>query len=176
MSALKNIFAGCAVILICAALTGCSVTPKTVDQFINNYNREIRNAMEWHVSKNLVNNCAAKCSIGQTNVIVRRKNCVFREEMVTFNGNESGGNFAGSLEINFRFHESIPASEIFAMIDAAIIAVGDDYKSVESMFGILKDGHYNIRGGYQKRIKYGSKEYELTWLGEYIVLDIKIPK
>ena len=77
----------------------------------------------------------------------------------------------------FQFSERfVSAKVMFGMIDAAIMAVGDDYKKVDEALGILNGINYNINGGYQKDITLNGKEYLIEWVGDSINFMIIISK
>ena len=162
----QKIFKACGiavVLFIILAALGSS-TPKTVDQFIKNYNNELKDAMTRHVDKQAVDSFVKKCSLnGYT------KN--FNGVNATFTGYEEP-----KLTLVFQFAESTSASEVFGMIDAAILAVGDDYKKVDESLGILNETNYNINGGYQKDITVNGKEYLIEWVEDSINFMIIILK
>ena len=153
----KKIFImSCALIFLSVILTGCSLTPRTVDQFITNYNREIGNAMKHHVEERELDSYVTRCSLNPGSK-------TFKGVQATFKG-------YGEPKLAFMFHfdEDISAKELFGMIDAAILAVGDDDKEVDTALGILKGTNYNINGGYQNNITFNGKEYFIEWVGGYI--------
>ena len=164
-------------ILICVLTAGCILTPKTVAGFVNIYNHEIENALEWQVDEDFVQSYVASCSIENLQSdnygLYNSRKCVFHEGMVQFSGVEP---FDGGVIVEFRFHESISSSEIFAMINATILAAGDDYKKVGNKFGYLKETYYNLPGGFNKEITFDDKEYLLAWIDDYIIFRITIPK
>lgn len=162
----QKIFKACGiavVLFIILAVLGSS-TPRTVDQFVRNYNSEIKDAMTRHVDKQAVDHFAKRCSL--------------KASGKGFNG--VSATFAGYNEpkpaFMFKFAESASADEVFGMIDAAIEAVGDDYKKVDEALGILNGINYNIKGGYQKDITVNGKEYLIDWVGDTINFMIIILK
>lgn len=152
----QKIFKACGVavvlFIILAALS--SSTPRTIDQFIRNYNSEIKDAMSRHVDKQAVDHFAKRCSFNGRNL---------NGVNATFNGYEEP-----KPAFSFQFAESASADEVFGMIDAAIEAVGDDYRKVDEALGILSGTEYNIKGGYQKDITVNGKEYLIDWVGDTI--------
>ena len=151
------------VLLIMLAALGNS-TPVTPNQFIKNYNNEIRDSMNRHVDGKDVNSYVRRCSINE----------------YTKNFNGVRANFTGYSEpkpaFMFQFSEDVSADELFGIIDAAILAVGDDYKKVDETLGILKGTNYNIKAGYQNDITLNGKEYLLEWVGGSINFIIIITK
>ena len=162
----QKIFKACGVavvLFIILAALGSS-TPRTVDQFVRNYNSEIKDAMTRHVDKQAVNHFAKRCSFNPSGR-------GFNGVNATFDGyNEPKPAFM------FKFAESASADEVFGMIDAAIEAVGDDYRKVDEALGILSGTEYNIKGGYQKDITVNGKNYLIEWVGETINFMIIISK
>lgn len=162
----QKIFKACGVavvLFIILAALGSS-TPRTVDQFVRNYNSEIKDAMTRHVDKQAVDHFAKRCSFNPSGR-------GFNGVNATFDGyNEPKPAFM------FKFAESASADEVFGMIDAAIEAVGDDYKKVDEALGILSGTEYNIKGGYQKDITVNGKEYIIEWVGDTINFMIIILK
>ena len=154
----RKIFKACGVavvLFIILAALGTS-TPRTVNQFVRNYNSEIKDAMTRHVDKQAVDRFAKRCSLNASGK-------GFNGVNATFDGyNEPKPAFM------FKFAESASPAEVFGMIDAAIEAVGDDYRKVDEALGILKGTEYNINGGYQKDITINGKEYLIGWIGETI--------
>lgn len=159
----------CLSLLLSAVITGCSMTPGTVDNFITNYNNEIRNAMKNHFSSEKSADSAAR-------------NCSLNGYTESFNG--VNASFTGyeepRLTLIFRFSENLSADEVFGMIDAAIMAVGDDCEKVGKALGILYNSnnvnYYNVKGGYQKDITLNGKEYLIEWVGDSINFMIIILK
>lgn len=151
------------VLLVMLAALGNS-TPRTPGQFIKNYNNAIRNSMNRHVAGKDVDSYVRRCSINE----------------YTKNFNGVRANFTGYAEpkpaFMFEFAEDVSADEVFGIIDAAIEAVGDDYKKVDEALGILKGTNYNIRNGYQNDITLNGKEYLLEWVGGSIHFIIVITK
>ena len=159
----------CLSLLLSAVITGCSMTPGTVDNFITNYNNEIRNAMKNHFSsEKSADSAARKCSLnGYTKS--------FNGVNASFTGYEEP-----RLTLIFRFAENLSADEVFGMIDAAILAAGDDCEKVGKALGILYNSnnvnYYNVKGGYQKDITLNGKEYSIEWVGDSINFMIIILK
>ena len=159
----------CLSLLLSAVITGCSMTPRTVDNFITNYNNEIRNAMKNHYSSDKSADSATR-------------NCSLNGYTKSFNG--VNATFTGyeepKLTLVFQFAENLSADEVFGMIDAAIMAVGDDCEEVGKALGILYNAnnmnYYNVKDGYQKDITFNDKEYLIEWVGGSINFMIIILK
>ena len=169
MAKRKIFVLSCLLLFLSAIMTGCSMTPRTVDNFITNYNNEIRNAMKNHFSSEKSADSAAR-------------NCSLNGYTKSFNG--VNASFTGyeepKLTLVFQFAENLSADEVFGMIDAAIMAVGDDCEEVGKALGILYNAnnvnYYNVEGGYQKDITFNSKEYLIEWVDETINFMIIISK
>ena len=164
MSKKKIALAVCGVLVLLLIMAGGS-TPKTVDQFIRNYNSEIKAALRHQdISEGDLDFYAKRCALnGYTKS--------FNGVNATFTGYEEP-----KLTVIFQFAQDVSAKELFGMIDAAISAVGDDYKKVDKALGILNGIDYNINGGYQKDITVNDKEYLIEWVGDSINFMIIILK
>ena len=106
------------------------------------------------------------------------KRCALNGYTKSFNG--VNATFTGyeepKLTVIFQFAQDVSAKELFGMIDAAISAVGDDYKEVCKALKIFNGIDYKVDGGYQKNVTINGKEYLIEWVGEYISFMIILPK
>lgn len=142
-----------------------SFTPKTVNQFVNNYNREIKDtAGSRDVS-------VAQCSLYTFDDYGIAKGSLFNGKVV-FEGTDHNQSFS----VVFIFNEDLSPHVVFAMIEAAIAASGEDYQKVCRALDILSDSEYKIRGGQRSKTRSNGKEYSLVWTEDSIFFRIDIPK
>ena len=142
-------------------------TPKTVDQFISNYNSEIKNT-----ARN--DSIAKSCSLN--NVVTNlngSKMKSFFDDSIAFMTYDHSNSF--SVVFNF-VKESVSADVLFPMIEVAILASGDNPNEVMKNLGVLNGDRYNIPGTYEKKISFNSKEYSLMSVDEYIIFSIEMSK
>ncbi len=165
MSNRKFLIVSCVAILLCITMTSCGIVkPKTANQFIDRYNREIFDALKRHLLESEAKDFVERCSL-----IYNRG---FDYELAEFSFRES----ETETKVYFAFHETISEGAIFAMIEAAILAAGDDYEKVSQRLGILSGNKYSIKGGDDKTIGFDDNTYSVKWPNEYVIFSIFIPK
>lgn len=157
---------GVALLLFIMLAAAGGSTPKTVDQFIANYNREIKNTLG---NESLVRTCSL-------NNVVTNFSAAKMQEMSNGNVAFMGTEHPESLSIGFSFSHSTSPDVVFPVMEAAILASGEDCNNVTTKLGILNGNRYNIPGGYQKDIQLNGKRYSLMSVEEFIMLSINIPK
>lgn len=150
-------------VVCCAAILALMMfisnpTAKTIDQFIMYYNREIENtAKDRNVS-------AADCLLKnvQHNSILYGTEAKkeFFSGKIAFLGND----YKEALSLGFAFDESVSSEVIFSVIEAAILASGEDYDKVARSLGILSGDKYSIRGGDEKVTTFNGKKYSVHWV------------
>lgn len=154
-------------------------TPKTAEQFIERYNKEIKRTAgevvenKYHGQSKLVENCTLNdIKIGQG----CKYQTLFKESIYFSVYDESQGrNFNNQpMHISFSLYESAPVDAVFAIIEATIAAVGDDEKKVTQALGILAGNHYNIPYNYNKKINFNNKEYYIIPFDRGIVFSVTI--
>ena len=170
------IFSGVMLLLIMLAVSvGSTPTPKTVDQFISNYNNEIKNTAGKRVEKyggysTLTSRCTLK-NIESMNGI--------KMALIYDSSGESAfmsHNNANSFDVGFTLNKDISSDAIFSIIEAAILAAGDNDNEVANKLGILSGNQYHIPGEYQREISLNGKKYSLASFDNHIILLVVIPK
>ena len=124
------VFAG----LILITATFGNSTPKTLDQFIEQYNSEIKRTAK----DSTLDNLAAECTLDKNNFQWNDagKTQTFFYDSIYFSGWDSSvdrmsDNPGGApVFAQFIFYHDPPASAVFAVIRAAISAAGDDDETV----------------------------------------------
>lgn len=165
MSKKKIALIVCVGLVLLLIISG-SLPPKTVNQFISNYNREIKNATS---SRNI---SVANCSLDNIyNDYGIAKGSIFNGNVI-FEGNEYEKSFA----VMFIFNETMPSEAIFAMIEAAIAASGEEYNKVCKAMGILSGNQYEIRGEQRAKTHLNGKDYSIVWADDNILLRIEFNK
>ena len=153
--------------------------PKTAEQFIERYNKEIKRTAgevvenKYHGQSKLIENCTLNdIKIGQG----CKYQTLFKKSIYFSVYDESQGrNFnTQPIHISFSFYESAPVDAVFAIIEATIAAVGDDEKKVAQALGILAGNHYNISYNYNKKINFNNKEYYIMPFARGIVFSVTI--
>ena len=81
-----------------------------------------------------------------------------------------------SFDVNFAMNKSISSDAIFSIIEAAILAAGDDYNDVTKSLGILSGNKYNIPAEFNKEISFNKKKYKLGSMGDFIFFSVVISK
>ena len=162
MSKGKIITAVCCVAILALIMFINTPTAKTLNQFIIYYNREIENTTSGRnvfVSDCLLNEYGGN-----------------RQEL--FNGNVAfmGQDNKEYLSLGFAFDESVSSDVIFSIIDAAILASGEDCDNVAKSLGILSGNKYSIRGGDEKKTTFNGKNYSVHWVDEGIFFVIEMKK
>ena len=175
----KNGLIFCGVLLLLIILAVCSAgssTPKTVDQFIRNYNEKIKTVTASRVSDTNSGGYYAflkRCSINNVETAVNGS------KMAVLYG-ERGGfisyDYPKSFNVGFALSKDISSDGIFSIIEAAILAAGDDYDSVMKSLGTWQGNKYTIPGEYDRKTTVKNKTYALASIDEYILLNITIPK
>ena len=167
MSKGKIIAAGCCVaILVLMLMIGS--TPKTIEQFIDYYNKEIKNTAG---TRNLI-----VSDLTLNNVTYNPYRDAKVKELLGGDMLFAGYDHASSIYVIICFNESVSAEKIFAVIEAAILASGEDYDKVAKSLGILTGTKYHINGGDNKETAFNKKTYSLFWVEDAITFTIDIPK
>ena len=165
----KKILIGVSVVIVLIMIIAAAggSTPKTVDQFITNYNNEIKNTARNE-------SLAKSCSLN--NVFTNPNG----SKMKSFSGDSIAFmtyDHSDSFSVNFNFvKESAATDAVFSMIEAAILASGDNPNEVMKNLGVLSGDRYNIPAQYEKNISLNSKEYALMSVDEYILFSINMSK
>ena len=81
-----------------------------------------------------------------------------------------------SFDVTFAMNKSISSDAIFSIIEAAILATGDDYNDVTKSLGILSGNQYNIPAEFNKEISFNKKKYKLGSMGDFIFFSVVITK
>lgn len=163
------------VFLIMLAMASGTSTPKTIDRFINNYNKEIKETLAARVGKNTegYGRFVSICTIsGNAADIGGMKMQELYRGSAVFMTMENNSSF----QVQFAFKPEIPADALFPMIEAATLAAGDDYKKVFKNIGILKDNGYNIHHDTKYETDFSGKHYSFIWFDDGFSLVIFIPK
>ena len=149
--------------------------PKTVSQFITNYNNRIKETLANRIGERAegygryVNICTISGNAADVGGMKMRE--LYRGEAV-FMTMENNSIF----QVQFAFQPQIPADALFPMIEAATLAAGDDYKEVFKKMGILTSKGYNIRHASEYETDFGVNHYSFVWADDAFSLVIVIPK
>ena len=172
MSKKKIALAVCGVLVLLLIMAGNS-TPKTVGQFVSNYNREIQKIVDAREEGSGKGVLIGRCSINNLETAINGS------KVAAICG-ESGGfvsyDYQKSFTVGFALSKSIPSKNIFLVIEAAILAAGDDYNSVMKSLGVMSGNQYSIPGEYNKEITFNKNNYFLTSVDDMILLNISIQK
>ena len=162
---------GIVLLMMLAAASGTS-TPKTIDQFINNYNKGLEKVIASRFKrayKTVVDTCLI-------NKVVTNVNGIKMQEIYVGDVAFMGRDYDKSFTASFAFNKKVDSKVIFSIIEAAILAAGDDYNSVMKSLGIMSGNQYSIPGEYNKEITFNKNKYFLTSIDDMILLNISIPK
>ena len=170
----QKIILSCLLILLSAVMTGCgSSVPKSVDAFITSCNKAIKDIVEARMEGPGKGVAIGTCSINNVETAVNGS------KMAAL-CNEKGGfisyDYPKSFTVGFALSKNISSNNIFLILEAAIIAAGDDYNSVMKSLGVVNGNHYSIPGEYNKEITFNNKKYFLTSVDDMILLNISIQK
>lgn len=163
------------VLLTMLAACGGNTKPKTVSQFITNYNNEIKETLANRIGKNeksyrhFLNMCTISDNAADVGGMKMRE---LYEGDAVFMTMENNSMF----QVQFSFKPNIPTDSLFPMMEAATLAAGDDYKEVFKKMGILTGKGYNIRHSSEYETDFGGNHYSFVWVDEAFSLVIAIPK
>ena len=161
-------------------------TPDTVDKFVKRYNTEIKRTAGAIVQNkyNGMSYLVENCTLGKLYYTDGGKGQDLFSGNVFFSGfdksisrryTDNSENHAVPLSIQFDFLSDAPAEAVFAIIEAAIAAAGDDEEKVAKRLGILNGNQYSIPYNYQSKITFNGKEYLISSSEGYINFLITIP-
>lgn len=162
-------------------------TPKTVDQFINQYNTEIKRTAgkildeKYRGQGMLIEYCTLNnVKIGEDGKYQTLYDSIY------FAGYDSFAVRAANphkfdpddqpIYINFTFYpDSAPVNAIVAIIGATISAAGDDEKKVTQALGITRENDYAVPYNYRREVFFNDKEYLINSSeGYYIIFSVLI--
>lgn len=161
-------------------------TPDTVDKFVKRYNTEIKRTAgaivqnKYNGMSYLVENCTLGklyYTDGGKGQDLFSRNVFFSrfDKSISRRYTDNSENHAVPLSIQFSFLSDAPAEAVFAIIEAAIAAAGDDEEKVAKRLGILNGNQYSIPYNYQSKITFNGKEYLISSSEGYINFLITIP-
>ncbi|MBQ6296512.1 MAG: hypothetical protein IJK81_02240 [Selenomonadaceae bacterium] len=163
---------GIVLLIMLAAASGTS-TPKNIGQFISNYNKEIQKVADKRAEGPGKGVLIGRCSINNLETAINGSK-------VAAICNENGGfvsyDYQKSFTVGFALSKSISSNLIFSIIEAAILASGDDYNSVMKSLGVMSGNQYSIPGEYNREITFNKNKYFLTSVDDMILLNISIQK
>lgn len=154
-------------------------TPKTVDEFVKQYNIEIQRTAgkiledKYRGQGMLVEYCTLD------NVVAAEgyKYKSLYKDSIYFLGFDAGSRHRDldehSIEIDFNFYDA-PANAVVAIIGAAISAAGDDEEQVTRALKISKENNYAIPYGYNKTVLVDNKEYSVAYFDSGFNFSVKI--
>ena len=164
---------GVAVVLFIILAALGNSTPKTVDAFITNYNKAIKDTVEARMEGPGKGVAIGICSINNVETAVNgSKIAVLCNELGGFGSFDNPKSFS----VGFALSKDISSNNIFLILEAAIEAAGDDYNSVMKSLGVANGNRYSIPGEYNKEITFNKKKYFLTSADDMILINISIPK
>lgn len=172
----KKILIGLGIVIVLLTMLAASSgsTPKTIDQFISNYNNEIKKTAGARAEGPGKGVLIGRCSIHDLETAINGS------KMAQIYG-EKGGfvsyDYTKSFTVGFALSKTIPSEAIFSVIEAAIAAAGDDYNSVMKSLGVLSGNQYNIPAEYNREIEFNRKKYALNSFDDMILFNVvSIPK
>lgn len=151
-------------------------TPKTVDQFVKQYNEEIRAAVKRNMPQNSVERYIRECLLNNVSDRGRGRKyqSINQAFFDTYESNEL-------VIVSFMFYENVNPDILFSVIEASIAAVGDDYETVATSLGIFNNNRYVIPSEYKRTIELQDKTYLIDrgysrQYGNVVFFKIDIPK
>ena len=151
-------------------------TPKTVNQFIEQYNEEIKDAVKRNVPQSAVGLYIHDCSLYNVSDDGggRKNQSINQAFFDTYESNEL-------VIVGFMFYENVNPDILFSVIEASIAAAGDDYETVATSLGIFNNNRYVIPVNYNENVNLQDKSYSIsqsysTQWGDSIYFTINIPK
>ena len=153
-------------------------TPKTLDQFVEQYNSEIKRTTKDSTLENLVKDCTLDKNNFSWNDLGKTQ--TFFYDNIFFAGWDSSVDRMSDnpgirpVSASFTFYYDPPASVVFAVIRAAISAAGGDEEKVTQALGITRENDYTVPYNFRREITFNDKEYSIISSEGEIVFSVQI--